>query len=90
MTPITQQTEDPKTKKLNKRQRYKRNKKVKKANALKVFLLADVGFKYLVRGENEHRVKITRDGKIADCDCSNGNAPCSHVIAVRMFRGEWK
>lgn len=77
--------------KLNKRQRYKRNRKIKRARLMKVSLgpSFDTSQGFYVCGDRDHFVVISSDG-YTTCDCQNHEAPCSHVIAVRMYRGEWK
>jgi hypothetical protein len=82
-------TETTSPKKL-KRQRRRLNNKIKRARTLKVeFWQEDfVSVTYKVIGENDHLVKISKIEYVT-CDCNNALSPCSHVIAVRMFRGEW-
>lgn len=72
------------------RRRYNTRKKEKKAKTLTVKLV-EIGpgarSVYRVIGEHERTVTL----EIAtppDCTCSNGSSPCSHVIAVFMYRGE--
>lgn len=77
--------------KLNKRQRYKRNRKIKRAQAMQVThgaIHLDGRDFYYTQGEREHSITRMPDG-VFMCDCKNHEAPCSHVIAVRMYRGEW-
>lgn len=76
--------------KRRRRKRYKFLKKVEKAQSLRVKLMriTNESMIYEVRGERKHTVNISKMGRSDDCDCSNGLSPCSHVIAVRIFRGE--
>jgi uncharacterized Zn finger protein len=83
---------------LTRKQRHRRanklNRKLRKAISLQVRYQRDsygTGIMiYAVQGERIHEVRIDlkSDGSIS-CDCKNGSAPCSHVIAVRMHRKEW-
>lgn len=82
------------TKTQRRRRAYKRNKKMHKALQLNVVpgaLLANgLVPTYYAHGINSsHFIFLKATGEIV-CDCGNGSSPCSHVIAVRMHRGEWK
>jgi len=69
------------------RVRNKRLRKVRRARLMQVVTMAENV--YQVIGERRHIVAFMPDG-IVDCDCGNASHECSHVIAVRMSRGEFK
>ena len=66
------------------RRRYRDNRKLKRAAAMRVDLVSagDVQALYRATGERIHIVTVYQDERAAICDCFNHLSPCSHVIAV--------
>jgi hypothetical protein len=75
--------------KKRKRLRNRRNRKVLRARGLSVSphgFGCKMGY-YVSGGSQTHSVTIGPLG-FYFCDCGNGHHLCSHIIAVKLFRGE--
>lgn len=80
-------------KKVRKKTRYRDNRKLKRAQLMRVERTETPGMFHVypypeIEPEKLHEVIEGREGINAAgnmCDCRNGNSPCAHVVAIRLM-----
>lgn len=84
--------------KLSRKKKYRERKKLQRAE--KMLVVSKDGLHGMDRSiyyvypnpqtdpQKRHVITVGRqgiEGSGNDCDCHNGNSPCSHVIAIRLY-----